>query len=215
MKSYSFFNRTGEWLALFVGFIVLSSCVPNDFDRARVNVSQAPPSMPLLAFGDDHDWIVLKPIVYIIGDTNDHIIVPAGFVTDLASIPKEFWGPPWYLTPTGQYGRAAIIHDYLYWTQKCTRGQADRLLVIAMKESGVKGFDEFAIYRGLKIGGKSGWDADEKEKASGVPRFLPPGRRSPPDPNMTWPVYSKELMSAGVQSTADSTVKCDTSAALE
>ena len=38
------------------------------------------------------------------------------------------------------YTRAAVIHDYLYWAQPCTREQSDNLLMIAMKESGVSWF---------------------------------------------------------------------------
>src|SRR5689334_1061409 len=76
---------------------------------------QPPPSVPLLGVGDDRTWIVVTPLEYRIGDTTDKIVVPAGFVTDLASIPRAFWGPPFFLTPAGQYSRAAIIHDYLYW----------------------------------------------------------------------------------------------------
>jgi hypothetical protein len=164
-------------------------------------VAQQPlPSRPLLAFGDDRDWIVLDPVVYLIGDTADSIEVPAGFVTDLASIPRQFWGPPLYLTPTGQYSRAAIIHDYLYWSQKCSREQADRLLVIAMKESKVVPFDEALIYKGVNVGGKGAWKQNAKDKQSGLPRILPQDYRQPPDPNMTWTEYAKQLMKAGVKS---------------
>ena len=81
---------------------------------APASAQQTPPSPPLLAFGDSQSWIMLGPLVYTIGTTSDRIVVPPGFVTDLASIPPEFWGPPLKLTPTGQYSRAAIIHDYLY-----------------------------------------------------------------------------------------------------
>ncbi len=39
-----------------------------------------------------------------------NIEVPQGFVTDFASIPRSLW---WILHPTGIYGSAAIVHDYL------------------------------------------------------------------------------------------------------
>jgi hypothetical protein len=38
------------------------------------------------------------------------ITVPAGFVTDFASVPKLFWN---LLPPTGRYGKAAVVHDVL------------------------------------------------------------------------------------------------------
>jgi hypothetical protein len=48
---------------------------------------------------------------------------------------EVFWSAD--LSPNGKYSKAAIVHDYLYWTQGCTREQADNLLDIAMKESNV------------------------------------------------------------------------------
>ena len=51
----------------------------------------------------------------------------------------------------GQYSRAAII-NYLYWSQKCTRDQVDRLMVFAMKASNVGRFDAVAMYEGVPVG---------------------------------------------------------------
>jgi hypothetical protein len=170
---------------LVVGIISLSA-----------SAQQAPPSKPMRAFGDDQNWIVLVPLVYKIGDTDDSIFVPAGFVTDLASIPKQLWSSG--LTPTGQYSRAAIIHDYLYWSQKCTRAQADRLLVIAMKESKVGAFDAAVIYEGVHVGGKSAWKQNASERRKKQIRVLPPDWREPEDPNMNWPAYRRLASDAGV-----------------
>lgn len=36
--------------------------------------------------------------------------VPAGFVTDGASVPRLLW---WLFPPTGRYFLAAVVHDYL------------------------------------------------------------------------------------------------------
>jgi len=170
------------------------------FGTVALHAQQAPPSVPLLGVGNNRTWIVVTPLTYRIGDTTDKIVVPAGFVTDLASIPSAFWGPPLFLTPAGQYSRAAIIHDYLYWSQKCTRDQADRLLVIAMKESKVSTFDEFAIYDGVHVGGEQAWNNNADDASRGFPRILPEANRQPPDPNMTWPQYADVLMQAGVKS---------------
>lgn len=38
------------------------------------------------------------------------ILVPKGFKTDLASIPRFIWS---FLPPNGKYQKAAILHDYL------------------------------------------------------------------------------------------------------
>jgi hypothetical protein len=81
---------------------------------------QAPPSPTVRAFGDNKFWVTVEPMDYVIGSTNDRISVPKGFVTDFASIPQGLWSLG--LSPHGQYSRAAVIHDYLYWSQGCTRG---------------------------------------------------------------------------------------------
>ncbi|MCB1987299.1 MAG: DUF1353 domain-containing protein [Burkholderiaceae bacterium] len=144
-------------------------------------------------------WILLEDVRYQIGATDDLIVVPAGFVTDYASIPSVLWS--FGLSPHGLYSRAADIHDYLYWTQLCTREQADRLLVIAMKESDVGKFDEWAIYTGVDRGGKSSWSANAKERSAGWPRIVPEMYRRPP-PNKVWADYRKELKNAGVRDPA-------------
>ena len=50
------------------------------------------------------------------------VTAPKGFVTDLASIPRVFWSA---LRPDGLYAYAAILHDYLYWTQSTTKDVAE------------------------------------------------------------------------------------------
>lgn len=41
------------------------------------------------------------------------IIVPAGFITDFASIPRVFWSIPGF-SPSGPLAVAAILHDFAY-----------------------------------------------------------------------------------------------------
>ena len=157
----------------------------------------APPSPSLRTFGDQRAWILLEDMDYVIGRTDTPIVVPRGFVTDFASIPQAFWSLG--LTPHGKYGRAAIVHDYLYWSQGCTRDQADRLMVIAMKESNVGWFDENAIYLGVHNGGKSAWEGNAKERLAGLPRIVPESYLRPEDPNMNWPEYRKILVANQVK----------------
>ena len=158
---------------------------------------QTPPSPAVRAFGDSKFWITVEDMVYVIGSTNDRITVPRGFVTDFASIPKALWSLG--LSPYGQYSRAAVIHDYLYWTQGCTRAQSDRLLVIAMKESSVSSFDELVVYEGVDKGGGAAWTANAMERAAGLPRIVPEPYLRPADPNVNWPTYREMLVSQGVK----------------
>jgi hypothetical protein len=158
---------------------------------------QTPPSPVVRAFGDNKFWIVAEDMVYVIGRTSDRIVVPKGFVTDFASIPQALWS--FGLTSHGQYSRAAVVHDYLYWSQGCSREQADRLLVIAMKESSVSSFDEFLVYQGVDKGGAGPWEANAAERRAGLPRIVPENFLRPADPNTNWPTYREMLVNQGVK----------------
>jgi hypothetical protein len=81
------------------------------------------------------------------------IEVPAGFVTDFASIPRPFWGivggPA-----DGRYRKIAVVHDLLYRTAGlCTRPQADAVLLEGMKVSGCGWYQRYRIWLAVRIGG--------------------------------------------------------------
>ena len=59
-------------------------------------------------------WALTEDLVYWPSNGHDPIVVPRGFVTDLASIPRPFWS---WLPPDGPWAKAAVIHDFLYYTQ--------------------------------------------------------------------------------------------------
>ena len=134
--------------------------------------AQQPIAAPLVeGFGDGDNWMLQRDLVYHIGvNTPYTITVPKGFVTDFGSIPKIFRP---VLGSTGQYSQAAVVHDYLYWVQSCTRKQSDNLLAIAMRESGVSAIKHWAIYTGVRVGGASAWDNDRAERASKLIRTVP------------------------------------------
>ena len=65
---------------------------------------------------DGKTWAIVEPFGYEVGSkgSGETVDVPAGFQTDIASVPRPFW--PW-LPRWGRYGNAAILHDYCYWEQ--------------------------------------------------------------------------------------------------
>jgi hypothetical protein len=117
-------------------------------------------------------WATSKEITYRPGDRRYEITVPKGFVTDLASIPRLFWD---LLPPDGPWVKAAVIHDYLYYTKgsgvwKChprtidrptdySKDESDSILKEAMLDRGVDGFRANVIWFAVHIGGGHGWDA--------------------------------------------------------
>jgi hypothetical protein len=158
--------------------------------------AQQPIPAPLLKpFADNHDWGLFSDLDYRVGDSDVTITVPKGFVTDFASIPQAFWSAG--LSPNGKYSKAAIVHDYLYWTQGCTRKQADNILMIAMKESGVDVATRTAIYEGVRLGGDAAWESNASERTKQLPRIVPAADLDF-GPMVLWPDYRQVLAQTGV-----------------
>lgn len=100
---------------------------------------------------DGRRWLLLKDFEFASQRIERLITVPAGFITDFASIPKPLWG---LLPPTGIYGKAAVLHDYLYRTVGiCSRGAADGVFLEAMEALGVGWLTRWIMYTGVRAGG--------------------------------------------------------------
>jgi hypothetical protein len=123
----------------------------------------------ITAVGDLRNYVTSNPIVYEVMHTTKTIVVPKGFVTDLASIPRLFR----ILLPRDDvYMLPAVIHDYLYWTQGCSRSEADSVLFLAMKEYEIDPFRRWIIYLGVRWFGAWAWRANSRLKDGGEKRFV-------------------------------------------
>lgn len=100
--------------------------------------------------GADH-WRILTPFSYRI-DGETHVTIPAGYLTDGASVPQLFWNmiPPW-----GKYGQAAVVHDLLCEylmvvrngrPERISRARCDAILNEAMVSLGVPSAQRLIIY---------------------------------------------------------------------
>lgn len=78
------------------------------------------------------------------------ITVPAGYVTDLASVPRGFWN---LIPKDGTYDQAAVLHDYIYGTHSFDRKTCDRIFLEAMKELGVGWWTRGTIYNAVRAFG--------------------------------------------------------------
>lgn len=145
-------------------------------------------------FADGKHWMLTEPLLYTAPGSNMAVVVPAGFVTDFASIPRALCP---LLPPTGKYLAAAIIHDFLYWDQSCDRQVADRMLAAAMKDAKVDALHGGLILTGVRIGGVAGWRINSQLKQEGRIRVLPPAEQSPPM-EVTWAEYEAQLLSRRV-----------------
>lgn len=101
-------------------------------------------------------WKLLEEFVYDVGELGggDSIIVPAGFITDMGSVPRIFWN---IIDPWGRPAKAFLIHDYLYSTHQRSRLVSDAILLEAMEVLGVHPFKRWLIYRGVRMGGWVAW----------------------------------------------------------
>jgi hypothetical protein len=199
-------------VALVSCLIFLSSALFWNLHRDDLSVPSAPVGLStMVTFNDGRESIIGRSFEYRILDTDEHIIIPAGFVTDLASTPRIIWA---LLPPFGNYQRAAIVHDYLYWTQACTRDQADKAFWLAMFESEVGYVARKIVYEAVRNFGANPWNKNGRERRENLPRFVPkeripglvegPDRASSEDDPLsirsldTWDSYRARLRNAGV-----------------
>lgn len=120
---------------------------------------------------DERKWKVMERFNYNIdtADSVNAVEVPVGFITDFASIPRILWNvlPPW-----GKYGKAAVIHDYMYTEHKHSvfsaegvesfvqieRKQADGIFLQAMEVLGVNKITRYAMYYAVRVFGNKPWN---------------------------------------------------------
>jgi hypothetical protein len=137
----------------------------------------------------DWDFYVVKDAAIVwqpnSGQNWREVVVPPGFVTDLASIPRLFWQ---ILRPTGRYAYAAVVHDYLYWTQIRSREEADQIFRQAMADSKVEPSIVQTLYQAVRQFGELAWAQNTRRRKSGECRFL---RRLPDDFTITWEEWKK------------------------
>lgn len=91
------------------------------------------------------DWI----------DENHYIIVPEGFITDFASVPRPFWI---FLPPDGIYTQSAVLHDYLYNKKMFPRKECDRLFLEAMKALNVAKMTRTLMFWAVRLFGYIPWN---------------------------------------------------------
>lgn len=99
------------------------------------------------------EWRIERSFIYYIDKENEsYIIIPVGFITDFASIPRIFWS---ILPPFGQYAQAATIHDYLFegglihhgeLSAGCTYQEANDIFNEAMKVLKVPKWKRIIMY---------------------------------------------------------------------
>ena len=83
-------------------------------------------------------------------------IIPSGFETDFASVPRSLWN---VLPPIGKHNRAAVLHDFMYVNNLGSRRLADAHFLNVMLNDGVNKVQAYVMYWGVRIGGSKWWRA--------------------------------------------------------
>jgi hypothetical protein len=177
-------ERNLNWAYKEVGYVEKnrSATVNPRSPEATPNPSSTFTPLLLSRFSDPV-YFLTKPIGWKPKDQNsklEQIEVPAGFVTDFASIPRVFWS---IIRPDGEAAYPVVIHDYLYWTQKVSRQTADEILKQAMVDFGVDAKTVSVIYNAVRASGNNAWDENAKKKAQGEKRIL---KVFPTDARTSW-----------------------------
>lgn len=95
------------------------------------------------------NWKVCNGFTYVT-NKGEIIVVPDGFITDFASVPRGLWN---LFPPTGEYGHAAVIHDFLYRNTSKPREECDKIFLEAMEELGVNWLTRHIVYRAVRTFG--------------------------------------------------------------
>lgn len=103
---------------------------------------------------DDGQWIVDEPLVYESDVARALVTVPAGFQTDLASVPRL---PIVYWLTGATSNAAAVVHDYLYSTRLVPREVADAVLREASAVTGVPAWRRGMMWAAVRLFGGRYW----------------------------------------------------------
>jgi hypothetical protein len=110
---------------------------------------------PLRAEKAGKVWTVFEPLIYQSDVAERIFIVPAGFVTDLASVPRI---PLAFFLAGGTAEEPAVVHDFIYSRAPVPRDMADKVFLEAALVSGVPAWRANLMYAGIRLGGWMAWN---------------------------------------------------------
>lgn len=99
--------------------------------------------------GSTDYWTLNNDLLLYI-DGPYYVIVPEGFDTDFASVPRLLWTiiPKW-----GTYGKAAVVHDFMYRHKQLPRDKADLIFHDCMIYNGVPAWKAKLMYLAVRAFG--------------------------------------------------------------
>lgn len=124
--------------------------------------------------GDDRDMRVIEAFWYT-DPQGRRWDAPAGTVINGASIPRTLWssvGSPY----TGDYRRAALVHDAVLGAEGIGRAEADTMFYFACLCGGCSALQAKLLYAGVRLGA---WAAQQQVLAMDPVALAPGATRLP------------------------------------
>lgn len=111
------------------------------------------------------------PLIYYSELLQQEAVVPVGFITDYASVPR--WIPFAQMILAGKGKRAAVIHDWLYSGglvngRALTRKECDDIFAEALRATGYGWLVTNMMYSGVRVGGESHFVAPNQPQIAAV-----------------------------------------------
>lgn len=110
-------------------------------------------------------WQLTSDLVYQSDVAGQTFSIPAGFITDYASVPRV---PIAYFLVGDTCHKAAVLHDWLYTVHITTKEIADAVLKEAAIASGVPEWRAELVWEGVAVGGRASWDAPATPQPPGI-----------------------------------------------
>lgn len=136
------------------------------------------PHPRLVLLDDWRHYLLTDPWTYTWehGGSWRALIIPAGFVLDLASVPRVVWAliAPWDLRASSLphdwiYRHQGDLPEGSYWIdgepppRPWTRKEGDKLMARVMRESGVARWRRRAAYGAVRLAGWAAWRRNREE----------------------------------------------------
>lgn len=164
-KEYLFINSWGEeWgdkgfgyityahmkSILMDGYALIDIDDPHPYKimTVKLNGEEHFPLPLIVKFLDGHSWELVEKFEYY-RECGEIISIPKGFKFDFASIPQIFWS--WIGSPTGEYGPAALIHDFCCEQENYPISKADKVFLEAMEVLKVPAWKRYIMYISVRI----------------------------------------------------------------
>lgn len=108
-------------------------------------------------------WRLTAPLTYQSDVARQVFIVPTGFETDFASVPRT---PVAFLLTADSAHAASAVHDFLYTVpHPVSRDVADAVLREASIASGVPTWRAWLMWAGVRVGGDAHWGLDARSRS--------------------------------------------------